>query len=222
MQNSSTASDPLKFLERSENKEYTTLRSDRPSYREDDSLNRDRNIEEIAKHILSRATRYDGQLKDLDARLRENMSNFRAIEGSIKDALSDFNRNAQRADYALNNEIPKLRDELEESLVVLQRLACDLPRIRSRVTNIRNAYDSGRKKAQELVSDLTWLNTDFHERWRIIIFSFSAPVSWRWKVTMRILFAAAFITFTWIAWVAIGGAYRAHRQRLVWGERLMS
>lgn len=125
--------------------------------------------------------------------------------------------------------------------MVLEELSERLPRIRSRVAEIQSAYNSGRKKvgtilltlayctvaqadlqAQELVNDLVWLNIDFRERWRLIIFTSSSPVSWRWRVTMRILFGLVLITFLWIAWVAIGGVYRAHRQRLVWGERLMS
>lgn len=55
-------------------------------------------------------------------------------------------RNVQRADQALNSDIPKLRDELEDSLVILQDLSTTLPRIRSRVANIRHAYDAGRTK----------------------------------------------------------------------------
>ena len=39
---------------------------------------------------------------------------------------------------------------------------------------------------------------------------------------MRISFAVLLVTFLWFALVAMSGAYRAHRQRLVWGERLMS
>ena len=55
-------------------------------------------------------------------------------------------RNVLRADQALNSDIPKLRDELQDSLVILQDLSTTLPRIRSRVANIRHAYDSGRTK----------------------------------------------------------------------------
>ncbi|KAF9223991.1 hypothetical protein BS17DRAFT_780320, partial [Gyrodon lividus] len=166
--------------------------------------------------------KYDSQIKDLDSTLREHLGNFRAIETSIKEALAELNRNTQRADQALSVDIPKLKDELEWSLVILQDLCTTLPRIRSRVANIRHAYDFGRMKAQELVSDLTWLNTDFHERWKLIIFTSSAPVSWRWKAAMRISFAVLLATVMWVAWAAISGAYRAHQQRLVWGERLMS
>ncbi|KIJ65582.1 hypothetical protein HYDPIDRAFT_110699 [Hydnomerulius pinastri MD-312] len=180
------------------------------------------NIDDQARRVLTHATRYDSQMKDLNSKLREQLSNFQAIETSIKGSLAELNRNTQRADQALNVDIPKLREELEESLAVLQDLSTSLPQTRTRVANIRRAYDSGRTKAQELVSDLTWLNTDFHERWRLIIFTSKAPVSWRWKATMRVLFAILLITFTWVAWVAIGGTYRAHRQRLIWGERLMS
>ncbi|KIJ20897.1 hypothetical protein PAXINDRAFT_174292 [Paxillus involutus ATCC 200175] len=175
-----------------------------------------------AKRVLSRTMHYDSQIKDLDSSLREHLGNFRAIEISIKDALAELNRNTQRADQALSVDIPKLKDELQGSLVILQDLSTTLPRIRLRVANIRRAYNSGRTKAQELVSDLTWLNNDFHERWKLIIFTSSAPVSWRWKAAMRIWFAILLVTFMWVAWVAISGAYRAHRQGLLWGERLMS
>jgi len=83
-------------------------------------------------------------------------------------------------------------------------------------------YDSGRRKAQSLVSDLVWLNTDFYERWRVIIFTSSSPVSWRWKALMRVFFAVSFVACAVLALIAVRGGYRAHKQRLVWGERLMS
>jgi len=174
------------------------------------------------KRTLSRAVKLDAHIKDLNGKLRENLGNFRAIEMSIKGALSELNRNVNRADQALNTDIPKLRNELQDSLVILKDLSTTLPRIRSRVANIRHAYDSGRTKAQELVGSLTWLNTDFRERWRLIIFTSSAPVSGQWKALMRTLFAVFFVAFLWAFWFALRGVYRAHRQRLVWGERLMS
>jgi hypothetical protein len=77
-------------------------------------------------------------------------------------------------------------------------------------------------QAQALVEDLVWLNTEFYERWRSIIFTSSSPVSWRWKAVMRTLFVISFILCSWLSWIALSGAYRAHRHRLVWGEKLMS
>ncbi|KIM66017.1 hypothetical protein SCLCIDRAFT_1211663 [Scleroderma citrinum Foug A] len=183
---------------------------------------RGQDLDEAARRVAAHAVQYDSKLKNLDTKLRENLSNFRAIEGSIKDTLAELNKSEQRVDYVLDTDTPRIREELDRSLVELAELSDRLPRIRARVADIQSAYNSGRRKAQELVNDLVWLNTDFHERWRLIIFTSSAPVSWRWKVTMRLLFGLALITFLWIAWVAIGGVYRAHRQRLVWGERLMS
>ncbi|KAI5995525.1 hypothetical protein EDD15DRAFT_603147 [Pisolithus albus] len=182
----------------------------------------DSGVKEAARSVAVRAVQYDSRLKDLDTKLRESLSNFRAIEGTVKDALVELNKTQQRADIVLETETPRLREELEKSLVMLQDLSYRLPRIRSRVANIQHAYDSGRMKAQQLVHDLMWLNTDFHERWRLIIFTSSAPVSWRWKLIMRLLFSVTVVTVLWIIWAAIGGAYRAHRQRLLWGERLMS
>ena len=95
-------------------------------------------------------------------------------------------------------------------------------------------------QAKELVASLEWLNTPIPLRLRTIIFTSNAPVSTRWKALVvsiarkaegsfvltpqhqRLLFALAFFTCMWIAWITLRGAVRAHRQRLVWGERLMS
>ncbi|KAL4065845.1 hypothetical protein J3A83DRAFT_4375098 [Scleroderma citrinum] len=142
---------------------------------------RGQSLDEVARRVAARAVQYDSELKNLDTKLRENLSNFRAIEGSIKDTLAELNKSEQRVDYALDTDTPRIREELERSLVVLEELSHKLPRIRSRVADIQSAYNSGRKRARELVNDLVWLNTDFHERWRLIIFTPSAPVSWRWK-----------------------------------------
>ena len=65
---------------------------------------------------------------------------------SLTPPFKTAQRNVQRADHALSSDIPKLRDDLEDSLVILQNLSTTLPRIRSRVANIRHAYDSGRTK----------------------------------------------------------------------------
>jgi hypothetical protein len=78
------------------------------------------------------------------------------------------------------------------------------------------------KQAKILVSELDWLNTDFYERWRRIIFTSTSPVSWRWKAIMRTLFVISFMICFWLFWIATAGAYRAHRHRLVWGDKLMS
>lgn len=138
----------------------------------------------------------------------------------------------------MNTHIPQINGELDKSKEKLTELAERLPTIRTVVSDIRTVYDSGRNKvhsrrsyltrslthykAQNLVADLSWLDTDFYERWRRIIFTSSSPVSWRWKAIMRITFAVSFVVVAYLTWIALGGVYRAHRQRLVWGERLMS
>src|SRR6266851_365136 len=73
-----------------------------------------------------------------------------------------------------------------------------------------------------LVQDLRWLNRSWYERWYEAIFTSRGRVSWRLRTTMRIIFAFAFIVAAWMILVAQLGATRAHRQRLVWGERLPS
>lgn len=177
-------------------------------------------LNKIAGRVAAQCLGCDWRLKELNTRLRENLSNFRAIEGSITDTLAQLTKAEQSAEY-VRTDIPKLLEELERSHAVLQDLSDKLPRIRSRITSIQHAYGSGRKKAQELINDLIWLNTDFHERWRLIVFTSSAPVSWRWKVTLRLLLSLVVFAILWVTWLALSGVYRAHRQRLLWGERLL-
>jgi hypothetical protein len=69
---------------------------------------------------------------------------------------------------------------------------------------------------------LTWLNTEFYERWRMIIFTSSSPVSWRWKALMRVFFTVSFVAFVWLTLITIRGVVRAHRGGLVFGDRLMA
>jgi chromosome segregation ATPase len=173
------------------------------------------------RRLSKQAGKYEYQMKDLESKLAENLSNFRAIDSLLQESLAGLQRNAKRADRALNLEVPHINSELDSSEEALTELVETLPAIQSQVSAIRLVYDSGRQKAKELVADLEWLNTEFYERWRKIIFTSSSPVSWRWKALMRFFFVVSFIIFTWLAWIVLRGAYRAHRVRVIWGEKLM-
>lgn len=179
-------------------------------------------IEEVAKRTSKRILQYESQMQELSIKLTEGLSNFRAMDSLMQGSLDELKRDTQHAKRALEEHIPSIREDFHNSLVSLEELSHTLPQIQTHVAEIQHIYDSGREKAKNLVTDLNWLNTEWHERWRIIIFTNRSPVSRWWTATMRVLFAATFITFGWITWAAIAGAYTAHRQRLVWGERLMS
>ncbi|KAH9991177.1 hypothetical protein BJV77DRAFT_1009373 [Russula vinacea] len=126
----------------------------------------------------------------------------------------DLQRNYRRTDKdAFRTHVPHIDAELDEVLNVLNELEVQLPAIRTQTAHLA---------AQLLVEDLRWLNRDFKSRWRTVIFSSTSPVSWRWRATLRALFALTFVLVAWGTWIALRGAYRAHRLRLVWGERLMS
>jgi len=179
-------------------------------------------LEDALNKASARASLYELEMKGLETNLAENLSNFRAVDSLLQETFTGLHRNADRADRALNSHVPHINSALDNSREELTDLAETLPIIRTEVSDIRQVYDSGRQKAQKLVADLEWLDTDFYERWRAIIFTSSSPVSWRWKALMRLLFAVSFMVFAYMSWIALRGAYRAHRQRLVWGERLLS
>ncbi|KAJ7281471.1 hypothetical protein C8J57DRAFT_1123273 [Mycena rebaudengoi] len=179
-------------------------------------------LETTLKQVSGQAAIYEHQMRDLESKLAESLSNFRAIDSLLQEAFTGLRRNAQRADDALNKQVSSITEQLEESMTELSSLALELPHIQTQVADIRAVYDSGRQKAKYLVTDLAWLNTEFYERWRLIIFTSSSPVSWRWKALMRVFFAVSFVMFVWLSWITLWGGYRAHRGGLVWGERLMS
>jgi hypothetical protein len=122
----------------------------------------------------------------------------------------------------LRTSVPQIDDELAESLRVLAELEARLPAIRTQASQVQLVYDSGRRKVESLAQDLRWLNRSWYERWYEAIFTSRGPVSWRLRATMRILFVLALMTLAWMMSVALLGATRAHRERLVWGERLPS
>ncbi|KJA28078.1 hypothetical protein HYPSUDRAFT_34413 [Hypholoma sublateritium FD-334 SS-4] len=179
-------------------------------------------IERTVRSAYKRNLQKEQLLKELESRLSDDLSNFRAIESILKDSFTGLQRTQTRAERALRRQVPDIKLELEESMDTLGDLAENLPTIQSQVKTIGSVYESGQEKAKSLVHDLTWLNTEFYERWRAIIFTSSSPVSFRWKVYMRSIFVASFIICSWLFWIAVTGAYRAHRHRLVWGEKLMS
>ncbi|KAK0188966.1 hypothetical protein F5146DRAFT_1057397 [Armillaria mellea] len=179
-------------------------------------------LEAALRRVSVQAAQYESQMKDLESKLSEGLSNFRAIDSFLQEAFTVLRRNTRRAERSKNQQLPDISAELDECNTMLKDLSQTLPTIQNQVADLRAVYDSGRKKARSLVADLTWLNTEFYERWRTIIFTSSSPVSWRWKAFMRFLFAVSFLICSWITWIALLGAYRAYRYKLVWGERLMS
>ncbi|KAF9073326.1 hypothetical protein BDP27DRAFT_1319234 [Rhodocollybia butyracea] len=179
-------------------------------------------LEAALKKMSKQAAQYEYQMKELESQLSQNLSNFRAIDSLFKETSTGIKRNSGRADRALHSQIPAIETSLEESGDTLSELTQTLPKIQTQVKDIRTVYDSGREKAQSLFMDLTWLNISFHERWRRIIFTPSAPVSGRWKAFMRFLFAISFFLCCAVCWLGVAGAYRAYRARIMWGDRLMS
>jgi len=172
---------------------------------------------------LQSSATYEHELKDLEEKLLEGLSNCRALEGIIRDSFTSIKRKYRRAGHdTLRTSVPQIDDELAESLRVLAELETRLPAIRTQANQVQLVYDSGRRKAEALVQDLRWLNRSWYERWYEAIFTSRGPVSWRLRASMRILFAIAFMVVAWMFSVALLGATRAHRQRLVWGERLPS
>ncbi|KAI0820325.1 hypothetical protein BC628DRAFT_1330500, partial [Trametes gibbosa] len=155
-------------------------------------------------------------------KLSLDLSNSRAIENLLQEVFTSVQHTGERAQFAAINTVPRVDHTLDEDLALLEELEEQLPEVGYQIRDIRKVYDSGRDRARDLMSSLEWLNTPISQKLRTIIFTSNAPVSHRWKVAQRSIFALVFCACMWIAWITLRGAVRAHRQRLVWGERLMS
>ncbi|CCM01819.1 uncharacterized protein FIBRA_03887 [Fibroporia radiculosa] len=183
---------------------------------------RTRDSDTALASMARRASRYEHDIKELEAKLAVDMSNSRAIHNLLQEVLSEIQQNQRRADLALTTSVPHVEHSLDENLSMLEDLERTLPRVGQQVQDIRHVYDRGKAKARDLIATLEWLNTPVSLRLRAIIFTTNAPVSSEWKMLIRALFTLALLACIWIAWITLQGAVRAHRQRLVWGERLMS
>ncbi|EJF64124.1 hypothetical protein DICSQDRAFT_81142 [Dichomitus squalens LYAD-421 SS1] len=190
--------------------------------REDVPIWEPRNLCSALESASKRASLYERQIKDLESKLSLDLSNSRAIENLLQEVFTGLEHTRGRADFSLTHTVPHIADSLEEDLAVLVELEEQLPEVGHQIRDIRKVYDRGRDKAQQLMASLEWLNTPVSQRLRTIIFTEQAPVSKRWKVLVRTIFALVFCACMWIAYITLRGAVRAHRQRLVWGERLPS
>ena len=55
-------------------------------------------------------------------------------------------RNSARAERNVNVQVPLVKNDLDKSEESLAALSKTLPTVQEQVTNIRNVYDSGRRK----------------------------------------------------------------------------
>lgn len=177
-------------------------------------------LEATLKRVSKQAVQYELQMRELEEKLALSLSNFRAIDGTLQDAFSRLRRASRHAERALEQQVPHIAECLQSSLEELELLEETLPTVRTQVADIQSTYDSGRMKAQLLVADLTWLNIGFYERWRATIFSSSSPVSWRWKLVLRFVFALSVLVWACVAWYLFADTYRTYLHRMPWGERL--
>ncbi|KAH8832961.1 hypothetical protein DL96DRAFT_1458257, partial [Flagelloscypha sp. PMI_526] len=178
-------------------------------------------LEAAIRNLSGNADLYRHQIHELQGKLTEHLGNFRAVDSLLEDALTGLDDHLRRAEGA-GLKIPEAHVQLDRTQLELNELSSTLPVTRKQAVQIQNLYDSGRKKAKLLVEDLTWLNTQFYERWRRTIFTSSAPVSTRWTVLLRFLFLLSAMSWVYILWTAFSGIVRAYKHRLLWGERLMS
>lgn len=181
-----------------------------------------RKLEFAAQAAVEWGLQHECQIKELEAKLANDLSNSRAIHSLLVDALGSLEGNRQRVDRALTTHIPHIFEELRESMESLVDLQDRLPQIRQQVRTIRDVYDSGRGKAKELVSELEWKHLSFQERCYRIVFTRSAPVSSLEIALFRLAFVLIFVLFAWHLAGVADGAYRAYRHRLVWGDKLIS
>ncbi|EPT01058.1 hypothetical protein FOMPIDRAFT_1049048 [Fomitopsis schrenkii] len=180
------------------------------------------NLTSVYEVMSRRTLHYEQEIQDFESRLAINLGNSRAISTLLHEAKSVVEQHQHQTAAALETTRPHIEQTLAEDLAALEQLDVHLPRVEEELVCIGHVYDCGRVKAQELVTDLEWLDSPLTTRLRKILFTASAPVSTRVKALFRTLFALAFFLGVWIAWLTLEGAVRAHRQRLVWGERLLS
>ncbi|KAI0734026.1 hypothetical protein C8Q72DRAFT_809769 [Fomitopsis betulina] len=181
-----------------------------------------RNLTSVYEVMSRRTQHYEQGIQDFESRLAINLSNSRAITTLLHEAKSVLEQHQHQAAVALKTTMPHMEQSLAEDFAALEQLDLHLPLVQEELLCIGHVYDRGQIKAQELVVDLEWLDSPLTTRLSKILFTASAPVSSRVKAIFRTLFALAFFLGVWIAWLTLEGAVRAHRQRLVWGERLLS
>ncbi|KAG6821428.1 hypothetical protein H0H93_010152 [Arthromyces matolae] len=88
-------------------------------------------------------------MKELEVKLSESLSNFRAIDSLIQESYNNIQRNTRRAQRATQTSVPHINGELDESMNVLSDLADTLPTIQSQLAQVRVVYDSGRQKFRQ-------------------------------------------------------------------------
>jgi len=206
-------------------KSQTNTNSNRSSPSSSDTISDDRSSYEQHKTALAAVEwglQHEYQIKELEAKLANDLSNSRAIHNLIVEALANLEGNTQRVSRALTRHIPHIHSELHGALDRLAELEARFPLVREQVRAVQRAYEQGRSKAQTLTADLEWTHAPLTERLHRKLFTRSAPVSTLEAVLTRLAFLVVLILCAWQLAGALDGAYRAYRHRLVWGDKLIS
>ncbi|TFY56383.1 hypothetical protein EVG20_g8943 [Dentipellis fragilis] len=127
------------------------LRSPKPRLAafDDGAASITRKFDAVLSSTTQHAANYEQQIKELEDKLSEDLSNCRAIEGLLRDAYNALKRNSRRADKeALREYVPHIDEQLAESMEVLSRLEKTLPAVQAQTVHIRATYDSGWGKGE--------------------------------------------------------------------------
>lgn len=96
----------------------------------------------------------------IQSRLSHQLDDFRKVDSDLQQALrtlqvslsrccvvtyllTSFQVNSKRGDRALTVQVPRIQNELDDSMEALTKLGVDLPHIRSQVNTIVEVYLSG-------------------------------------------------------------------------------
>ncbi|KAG6833010.1 hypothetical protein H0H87_012596 [Tephrocybe sp. NHM501043] len=96
-------------------------------------------LEAALNRASQKAMQYEYQMKELEVKLSESLSNFRAIDSLIQESYNGIQRNTRRAERACQTQVPHINGELDESLQVLTELDDTLPTIQSQLAKLTSS-----------------------------------------------------------------------------------
>jgi len=106
------------------------------------------NLDAVCESLSRRTSRYESALNDIHAKLSGDLSNSRAIDTTLREAIQGLHHNRRKAKSALDYTVPQTIHSLEQDSQILHELSDRLPKIENQARDISDIYDRGRVKVR--------------------------------------------------------------------------
>ncbi|KZT37925.1 hypothetical protein SISSUDRAFT_808072 [Sistotremastrum suecicum HHB10207 ss-3] len=146
-----------------------------------------RRLDQVVQLAAQRNLRFEKRIQELENRIALGLQNARSQTLDMQDSKKRLEEAEKALDLSFDTWIPLIRQNIGTSEKHIGELEEVLPQKLQSIEGIHELYKSGRRRAQILETELSWLTMSWFEQVRRTALLQESPRSKRWQRNVRIL-----------------------------------